>query len=53
MAKYGCGLLGHGALSSAVSQKMNEWIELIFCMLMHSVSKAKSYFGYASGRIWL
>ena len=28
----------------------NEGIELIFCMLMHSVRKAKSYFGYPHGQ---
>ena len=28
-------------------------IELIFCMLKHGVRKAKSYFGYAHGQIWL
>ena len=27
--------------------------ELICCMLIHDVRKAKSYFGYAHGRIWL
>ena len=32
--------------------KMNEWIELIFWMLI-SVGKAKSYYGYAHGQIWL
>ena len=32
--------------------RMNEWIELIFWMLI-SVRKAKSYYGYAHGQIWL
>ena len=32
---------------------MNERIELIFYMLIHGVRKAKSYFGYAHGQIWL
>ena len=26
---------------------MDPWTELIFCMLIHGVRKAKSYFGYA------
>ena len=30
----------------------NEWIELIFWMLI-CVRKAKSYYGYAHGHIWL
>ena len=29
---------------------MNEWNELIFCMLIHGIRKAKSYFGYADGQ---
>ena len=33
--------------------RMNEWIELIFCMLIHSIRKAKSYFGYAHCQIWM
>ena len=32
--------------------RMNEWIELIFWMLI-SVTKAKSYYGYVHGQIWL
>ena len=33
--------------------RMNQWIELIFHMLIHGVRKAKIYFGYAHGQIWL
>ena len=30
--------------------RMNEWIELIFCKLIHGIKKAKSYFRYAHGQ---
>ena len=33
--------------------RMNQWIELIFHMLIHGVRKAKIYFRYAHGQIWL
>ena len=43
MVKYGCGLWGHGALKSAVSQ---EWIDKFswFFACSYIVRKAKSYF---------
>ena len=40
-------------VATLVTRSMDEWIELIFCMLIHGVRKAKSYFGYAHGQIWL
>ena len=32
---------------------MDDWTELIFRMLIHGVKKAKGYFGYAHGQMWL
>ena len=29
----------------------NEWMELIFHMLIYGVKKGKSYFGYAHGQV--
>ena len=41
--KNGCGLLGHGALKSAVTQ---EWIDELgwFCACWYKFMKGKSYF---------
>ena len=47
-----CPLRSWDSIICCIS-RMNEWIELIFCMLIHGVRKAKSYFGYAHGQIWL
>ena len=33
-------------VATLVTRWIDEWIELIFCMLIHGVMKAKSYFGY-------
>ena len=40
-------------VATLVTRWMDEWIELIFCMLIHGVRKDKSYFRYALGQIWL
>ena len=46
-----CSFRSKDSLISCIS-RMNEWIVLIFCILVHGVRKA-SYFGYAHGQIWL
>ena len=44
-----CPLKSWDSIICCIS-RMNEWNELIFCMLIHGIRKAKSYFGYADGQ---
>ena len=50
--KYRCDLYRHRDYIICCMSRMNEWIELIF-RILKSVRKAKSYYGYAYGQIWL
>ena len=52
MFKYRCDLYRHRDYINCCMSRMNESIELIFRRLK-SVRKAKSYYGYAYGQIWL
>ena len=38
--------------TTLVTRWMDEWIEMIFFMLIYVVREAKSYFGYAHGQRW-
>ena len=50
MVRYGCDLWGHRTSVICCILRINEWIALIFCMLI-SVRKVKSYYGYAAFKI--
>ena len=53
MIKYGCSPISLWDSIICYISRMNGWIERVFCMFIHSVRKAKSYFGYAHGQIWM